>query len=326
MIYLDAEDVNKLFPMRDAIESNKTAFKLQSMGDVEQPLRTTFIVNKNSSSQFMPAYVKGNVNRIGIKVVSTFPDNRKLEKPVVNAQVLLLDHDTGEVAAMINGSEITRIRTGATAGAATDVLAKEKCEKAALFGTGGQAKGQLEALLTVRKLQEVFVYDISPEQLTRFVNAMQEMGEKYGVVIKAATSSNEAIEDADIITTATTSPIPVFDGKLIKHGSHINGVGSYMPNKRELDENVIVNGRVFIDDFQAIKAEAGDILIPIEKGIFTFGDIIGELGDVLCGKVQGRQNDQQITVMKTVGCASLDVVAAWNIYNKAIEHGVGVSI
>jgi ornithine cyclodeaminase len=312
--------------MKDAIESDKTSFLLHSQKQTEVPVRISFKVNESSTSQFMPAYVKSYVNRVGIKVVSTFPQNAAKNIPVVTAQVLLLDPETGEVCAMMNGTEVTRIRTGAISGAATDILARSDSRVAALFGTGGQARSQLEALLTVRKIEEVRIYDVMQERISNFISSEAATAERFGVKLKAAASPDEAIDEADVITTVTISKTPVFDGKRVKPGAHVNGVGSYTPDARELDFSLIDKARVFVDNKEAVFAEAGDFLIPIKEGLYSVDRVAGELGEVLDGKLDGRQSSDQITVMKTVGYAVLDVVAAWTIYNRAIELGIGSNI
>jgi len=326
VLLLNAEDVRRVFSMKDAIESDKTAFLLHSQKQTEVPVRISFKVDEGSTSQFMPAYVKSYVNRVGIKVVSTFPINASKGMPVVTAQVLLLDPETGEVCAMMNGTEVTRIRTGAISGAATDILARDDSRVAALFGTGGQARSQLEALLTVRKIEEVRVYDVFEERIKKFISLESETAEQFGVKLKAASSPEEAIDDADVITTVTISKTPVFDGNKVKQGAHVNGVGSYTPDARELDFSLIGRARVFVDNREAVFAEAGDFIIPINEGKYSFDRVAGELGEVLDGKLEGRQSQSQITVMKTVGYAVLDVVAAWNIYNKAVKLGIGNKI
>lgn len=323
MLLINAEDVRKLLPMKEAIEANKKAFTLHSRGQTEVPVRISFNVKENSTSQFMPAFVKGDVNRVGIKVVSTFPENTLRNLPAVVAQVLLLDSVTGEVCAVMNGTELTKIRTGAISGAAIDILARKECEKGALFGTGGQAAGQLEAMLTARNISNVSVFDIHEDKARRFIELVAPTAEKFGAKVVFASSSDEAVDGADIITTVTVSKTPVFDGTRVKKGAHVTGVGSYTPDARELDSNLLKSARVFVDNKEAVFAEAGDFIIPVNQGVYSFSDVAGELGEVLDGSIEGRQSEDQITIMKTVGYAVLDVVAAWNIYNKAVEQGVG---
>jgi ornithine cyclodeaminase len=223
--------------MKEAIEADKRAFLLHSAGETEVPVRPGFNL-AGGSALFMPAYVKGDINRVGIKIVSVFPGNAAKGIPVVPAQVLLLDSDTGEVCAMMNGSEVTRIRTGAIAGAATDILARKDASVGALFGTGGQAVSQLEAILCARPLKEVRVYDAMNDRIIPFVQNNAPLAERYGARLVAAKSSDAAVDGADVITTVTTSKTPTFDGARVAHGAHVNGVGSFLPDSRELDETL----------------------------------------------------------------------------------------
>ena len=200
-------------------------------------------------------------------------------------------------------------------------------EKFALFGTGGQAYSQLEAVLTVRKIKSVYVYDKLEDRIPAFIERAKEMAEKFGACLIQAKSPDEAVDEADVITTVTTSCEPVFDGNKIKQGVHINAVGVFLPFKRELDENVLNRAdKIFIDNWDAIMSEAGDFLIPMKEGKFSKDRINGELGDLLVGKSEGRTAKEQITLMKTVGFATLDIVIANKVYNKAVAVGAGTNL
>lgn len=323
MLLLSESDVRELLPMKEAIEVNNEAFLLHAQGEAESPLRTSFGLSGRGRVFFMPAYVKGGVERAGIKIVSLYPGNPEKGLPSVPAQVLLLDPDTGEVCAMMNGSEITRIRTAAISGAATELLAKRGASVAALFGTGGQAASQLEALLCVRPIREVRVFDVSAERAELFIERMTPLADKNGARLLRAESSDGAIDGADVISTVTTSQSPVFDGSKAAPGAHVNGVGSATPGARELDEALLNRARVFVDNREATLAEAGDFLIPIQSGAYDPGKIEGEIGDVIAGKLPGRSSDGEITVLKTVGFAALDIVAADRVYRNALARGFG---
>lgn len=326
MLFITANDVKNLFTMRDAIESDRQAFSVQAEGKTLIPVRTNFEVRDGCVSSFMPGFISA-IPQVGIKIVSTFSENIKKNLPVVSATVLLVDPDTGLVSALLDGTEITRLRTGAVSGLATELLAKKDASLGALFGTGGQALSQLEALLTVRKLSEVRVYDKLEDCIHGFIERAKPVAEKYHTTLVAAKSSDDAIDGADIITTVTTTTNPVFDGNKVKQGAHINGVGTFMPFKRELDETIILRAdRIFVDNMDAVMSEAGDLLIPMSEGKFKKEDIAGELGDLISGKVPGRAAPTDITIMKTVGFATLDIVIAYNIYKKAIAEGVGTTI
>jgi len=313
--------------MRDAIEADKKAFVLHTERRARVPLRIN-VPNEEESGQFMfmPAYV-GGLNMAGVKIVSFFPGNAQKGIPVVPATVALIDGTTGLVTAIVEGTTLTQLRTAAISGAATELLSNPDSRIAALFGTGGQAPAQLEALMTVRELREVRVYDVDPERARNFVTKSQPLADRFGTTLLAAKSSDEAVEGADVITTVTTSSKPVFDGSRIKPGCHINGVGSYTPVMREIPVEVLKRaGRIFVDNREAVLAEAGDFLIPMGEGLFSADSIAGELGELLLGQVNGRTSPEEITVMKTVGFATLDIVTAAAIVEKARAAGAGKEI
>ncbi|MDR3164744.1 MAG: ornithine cyclodeaminase family protein [Synergistaceae bacterium] len=326
MLVINAHQVRKLLPMKEAIEINKKAFLLHSAGQTEVPVRLGFDIPGRGSVLFMPAYVKGDIGSVGVKIVSVFPGNLAKGMTSVPAQMLLIDCETGVVKALMDGSEITRVRTGAISGAATDILARRDASAGALFGTGGQASAQLEAMLCARPLKEVRIFDLLPERTTTFIESNRELAEKYGAKLIAAGSSDEAIDGADMITAVTTSKTPVFDGTKVKRGAHVNGVGSFQPTSRELDEHLLSRARVFVDNREAVLAEAGDFLIPAAAGAYDLNTIAGEIGDVLAGRLAGRESDDEITVLKTVGYAVLDVAAAHTIYENAAATGTGTYI
>lgn len=326
MLFIDAAQVRELLPMKDAIEADKQAFLLHSSGETEVPVRTGFELPGRGSALVMPAYVKGELDLVGVKIISVFPGNPAKGLPAVPAQMLLLDSETGAVCAIIDGTEITKIRTGAISGAATDVLARKDSSSAALFGTGGQAAAQLEAILCVRPIKEIRVFDSVREKISRFIEANRATAERYGAKLSAAASGSEAVDGADVITTVTTSGTPVFDGSLVKKGAHVNGVGSFLPSSRELDEKLLKRARVFVDNREAVLSEAGDFLIPAAAGDYDLNSIAGEIGDVLAGKLAGRTSEDEITVLKTVGYAVLDVVSAGRVYRNAVARGVGTEI
>jgi len=327
LLLISKADIKKVFSMRDAIEADKTAFEMYSDGKAVAPLRTSIDVPRyKGQNLFMPAYVEG-LDSTGVKIVSVFPGNASRGKPVVPATMVLLDGETGEVCSLIDGTYLTQLRTGAAAGAASDMLAREDSKAGALFGTGGQAATQLEAMLAARKLERVRVYDIDFDKAREFAARMQSELKQYGAEIVPASSPAEAVDDADIITTVTTSRNPVFNGTLVKKGCHINGVGAYTPEMQELDERLIARAdKIYVDAREAALEEAGDLIIPMRKGIIDRNRITGELGEVVLGRIAGREKADEITVFKTVGFAVLDVVAAKMIYDRVLQEGLGQKV
>ncbi|GAA0085905.1 ornithine cyclodeaminase family protein [Clostridium sp. CTA-7] len=324
IVVLREEDMKNIFTMADAIQADKDALEIYSRNGADIPLRVNINVPESEGqSLYMPGYA-ADTNALGVKIVSVYPKNIEKGLTSVPATMVLVNNETGEVCSLMDGTFLTRIRTGAVSGAATDILARKDSKIFALFGTGGQAEAQLEAVLNVRDIELVKVYDISEERRNDFVKRMTEnFGEKFSVKIEAAQSSDEAIADADIITVVTTSKKPVFNGKLVKKGAHVNGVGSYTPDMQEIDENLVCNSKVYVDTRNGVFNESGDLIIPVNKGIYSFDKVVGELGEVILNKVKGRESEDEITFFKTVGSSVLDVVTARRIYEKALENKVG---
>ncbi len=319
MLLLNGKDMKNIFSMREAVESCKKAFRTFSAGESVVPLRTNISIPKyKGTTLFMPGYIE-SMNVSGIKIVSVFPGNPEKGLPSVPATMVLINSTTGEVCCVLDGTYLTRLRTGAAAGAATDVLARNDAKIGALIGTGGQALTQLEAMLTVRELDEVRIYSRNRSKAEAFIElAKDDLGLSTTHLISVE-SSDEAITGADIITAVTTSKKPVFDGKKVKPGAHVNGVGSFMPDMQELDEEIINRAdKIFFDSLDAVLAEAGDFIIPLKKDNINKEKINGELGQVLVGKVKGRESKDEITLFKTVGIAVQDLVTASEIYKKAL--------
>jgi ornithine cyclodeaminase len=317
--------MKKVFSMKDAIQADKDALKLYSLGKSNVPLRVNLDVPEyEGQSLYMPGYA-AEANALGVKIVSVYPKNIEKGLTSVPATMVLVNNETGEVCSLMDGTYLTRVRTGAVSGAATDVLARKDSRIFALFGTGGQAETQLEAVLTVRPIEEVRVFDISAERAADFAKRMTEsLGSRFGAKIAPAKSSDEAVDGADVITSVTTTTTPTFNGKLVKKGAHINGVGAYTPAMQEIDEYIIVNAdKVYVDTRDGVLNEAGDFIIPIKKGTYSADRLTGELGEAIAGKVPGRVTDEEITLFKTTGSAVLDVVTARRIYECALREGIG---
>jgi ornithine cyclodeaminase len=264
------------------------------------------IAKYQGQTLFMPGYVD-EMDSIGVKIVSVFPQNIDKGLPSVPATMVLVDGQTGQVCCMLDGTFLTRLRTGGAAGAATDILACSDAKVGAIFGTGGQAAPQVEGMLAARKLRQVRVFDIYPERAKEFAETMNRELAAYGAEIVPASTADAAVQDADVITAVTTSTKPVFNGRLIKEGAHINDVGGYTPQMQELDEFIIGRAdRVFVESRDAVLAESGDFIIPLNKGLIDKNRINGELGQVIAGDIPGRTNNKEITIFKTVGTSVQD--------------------
>ncbi|MBS5787249.1 MAG: ornithine cyclodeaminase family protein [Clostridioides difficile] len=325
MLLLNKDDIKKVFTMKDAIEADKEAFRIFTEKKSVVPLRTNIPAPKQEGSMlFMPGYIE-DIDCAGVKIVSVFPENVDKGIPSTPATVLLLDGTTGEVCSILDGTYVTQIRTGAASGAAFDVLARKDSKIGALIGTGGQAEAQLEAMLAARSLDEVRIFNRNLSKAKAFANLMDKELESYNTKFVAVDNSDDAIENADMIITVTTSSTPVFDGSKIKKGATISGVGSYQPHMQEIDSTTLTRAsKIFFDSEEAVLAEAGDIIKPLEAGIIKKEDLTGELGSVINGSVLGREDDDEIIVFKSVGISVQDVVTAKKIYDKAVEKEIGV--
>lgn len=326
MLLLSREDIKKVFTMQDAIEAVKQAFTLLVDGKCDAPLRTNIQAPKYEGCfLFMPAYVE-EMDTASLKIINIFPHNIDQGIPSSPAQVLLIDGKNGLVTAVLDGTYVTQLRTGASSGAAFDMLAKKDCRIGALIGTGGQAATQLEAMLAARKLEEVRVYDLNHDRTAAFAERMQKELESYGAKITAVASADEAVDDADLLITVTPSSTPVFDGTKIKKGCTISCVGAYQHHMQEMDPAILPRAsKIYFDSQDAVLSESGDILIPLEEGIITKDDFTGDLGNVIKGELVGRENDDEIIVYETVGVATQDLVTAKIIYDKAMEAGIGTA-
>ena len=227
---------------------------------------------------------------------------------------------TGDLLAMIEADYMGQLRTGAATGVATNVLARPESRVAAIIGTGGQARTQLEAIAAVRKLQRVRAYGRDRARRESFA---KEMSERLGLSVVAAESSAEAVRGADIVATATTTSLPVLHGADLAHGVHLNAIGANHANKRELDEEAVASADVIVvDSVEQSRQEAGDLIMAF-RGDETCWTGVKRLSEVVAGKTAGRSSDSEVTLFKSNGIASWDLAVAVKVYAAAKEKGLG---
>ncbi|MFW6183802.1 MAG: ornithine cyclodeaminase family protein [Chloroflexota bacterium] len=322
---LSAEDVRQALPMAQAISSMKGAYGQLSAGEATVPLRTQVAVPRYGGvSIFMPAYLTGS-DDLAVKIVSVFPENAEQNLPTIHGLVLALDAETGRPLALLEGGTLTAIRTGAGSGAATDLLARPDASIVAIIGSGVQARTQLEAVCTVRDVREVRVYSLHTEHARTFAREMAGQG-PIPDVIEVVDSAARAVQNADIICTATTAARPVFSGELLSAGAHINAVGSFRTDMQEVDVTTIRRSLVVVDSRDAVMAEAGDIVVPLEAGEIDETHIHAELGQIINGERPGRSSAEQVTYFKSVGVAVQDAVAASLALTNAQRQGLGTVV
>ena len=292
---LSRSDVAQAVSMAEAIKAVKKGFIQLSMEQAQVPLRTQIPVTKrNGVTLFMPAYLMKS-ETIGAKIVSVFPNNRRRGLPTIHALVIVVDAKTGRPLAAMDGTYLTALRTGAASGLATELLARKESRVAAIFGAGTQSRTQLEAVCTVRDIERSWVYDVRPSVARAFASEMKERGSPIPADIRVAQTTRQALHEADVVCTATTSFRPVFADSSLKLGVHINGVGSYTPEMQEIPARTVVRSKVVVDSREASLAEAGDLIISIDGGLITNKNIHGEIGEVSAGKIQARESEEETT-------------------------------
>jgi ornithine cyclodeaminase/alanine dehydrogenase len=321
-LLLTRNDVMQVLDMADCMEVVEKAFGELSNGTAVLPLRIN-ITPPDGLALYMPAYLK-EMKALACKVVTVYKNNPKIHNmPTTIGKVLLQDPATGDVICIMDGGYLTAVRTGAASGVATKYLARQdNMLVAGIFGAGVQAKMQLWAVAVARRLSKAIIYDISEVAADKFA---AEMSRKLDLDIIKAESPDQALE-ADIICTASSSATPLFDGRKVLPGSHINGIGSHTPNARELDAEIIKRSKLVADSREACLKEAGDIMIPITDGVIAKEHIYAELGEIITGRKSGRSEDREITLFKSNGLAIQDTAAAKLVYEKARAAKIGKEI
>jgi len=318
---LSASEVEQALPMAEAIEVNAQAYALLSGGEATLPQRVP-VETPQGVTLFMPAYLRPT-GALAVKVVSVFGQNPQRGLPTIHALVLVVDSETGRPLALIDGTRLTALRTGAGSGAATRLLARDEARVLALFGAGGQAMDQVQAVIAVRPIEEVRIYTPSGRSAHRLAERLEQAHPALRVSV--ADTPAQAVRGADIITCATTSSTPVFDPADVSPGAHINGIGSFTPEMREVPVVGLPQLRIFVDSREAALAEAGELIQAIDQGHLTPEDLT-EIGQVVRGQATGRTAPDEITFFKSVGVAVQDAATAQAVLKRAAELGLGTEV
>ncbi|MCZ3365782.1 MULTISPECIES: alanine dehydrogenase [Methanobacterium] len=319
-ILLNQSQVKELTTMKEIIENVETAYEFHAERKVQMPPKEYIFYKKfRGDLRIMPCFVRG-LNESGVKNVNVHPDNpRKHNLPTVMAMIELVDPKTGFPVSVMDGTWITDMRTGAAAGVATKYLARDNSEILGLVGAGVQAATGLEAIMEVMDIKEVRVSCRTCQTRESFA---QKASEKYGIPVKAVDTIKEAVQGADVLLTTTPAREPVVKSKWVSPGTHINAMGADAPGKQELDSHILQKSKIIIDCWDQA-SHSGEINIPVQEGIVRQRDIHGKIGDVIIGSIPGRTSDEEITVFDSTGLAVQDIVTAWNVYEKALQKGIG---
>ncbi len=306
---LDEAEVRRLLPMPECIDLMADVLGGLARDELYNPLR--FVVRPPADPSLMglmPAHRSGDSSLWSLKALTIFPGNSARGLDSHQGFVALFDGDTGAPRAIINAGGITAIRTAAVSGLATRLLARENSRTLAILGTGTQARSHLEAMHAVRSFERVLVWSASGRSLDG---------------AESVASAEEAVRDADVVCTVTSSAEPVLERGWLKPGAHINAVGSSIPSARELDTATMAAAALFVDRRESTVNESGDYLVPLREGALDESHISAELGDVLIGAAEGRRDAEELTVFKSLGLAVEDLAAAEHVLARAEAEGAG---
>ena len=309
MIFLNRDQINDLISMEEAIRAMGTAFAQLSNGEAVVPPRLSLdIPDKNATSVVMPAYATGSPYYT-VKIVSVNYSNPDKGLPLIHGVVQVFDAENGKHIANLDGASITAIRTGAASGLATDLLAKENANVCAVFGTGVQAASHIEAVLAVRPIEKIIVFSRSKPSAEKFCSTLANQ-------VQCEIGEKESLLEADIVCTTTPASSPLFETDKIKPGCHLNVVGSAQPSFREVPTGLVARSKIIVDKREACEQEAGDLIIPVQEGSWSFEHLHGELGQVVSGDIIARESENEITLFKSVGNAIQDHAMAHLIMEK----------
>jgi ornithine cyclodeaminase/alanine dehydrogenase-like protein (mu-crystallin family) len=323
MLILSESDLRAVLTMSAVIEAVEQGFSALGRGGASVPERLRLdIPAHNGVLLEMPAYGQfAGADALGTKIVSVFERNNRRGLGIVQSVYLLLNGETGVPLSLMDGKFITAIRTAATSAVATRHMSNPGPKRLAVFGAGVQAEFHVAAMVEVDAVEEVMIASRSAEK----AHALAERVRVTHRVPCEMVSAEQAAE-ANLICTCTSSGVPLFDGHLLKAGTHINAVGAFTPSTRELDTEAVRKARVIIDENSAAGREAGEILIPLSEGAIDAGHIKGTLAQVLSGEVPGRVSASEITLFKSCGVAIEDLVTARLAYSRASSTGVGTRV
>lgn len=319
---LSSEDIKELVSMKEAINTIATAFCDLSAKNVNMPLRTITDFGENELTLFYKPSLMPSLHSIGIKLLSQYKTGGRNGRPTIQGIIVLIDSENNTTQAILDGTYLTALRTGAASGVATRCLAREDSEVFVLFGAGAQGYTQFEAVCCERSIRKAYIFDVNKEAIERFIGHYKGLKQ----VDLYPGEDLSVIAEADIISTVTNSKQPLFPSNLLKKGVHINAIGSYNPCMHELPTDIFTSASLFVDHKDSCFSESGDIIIPLSEGMLPPDHYKGEIGEVLLSRIRGRISSDEITVFKSVGIAIQDLAAANYAYRQACQKGVGTDI
>lgn len=313
-------DLARLLDVGQVIEAVQAAFAAYSAGQTVTPLRVGVEPPGTDGVLLAMPCAVADPPALGSKVVSVFRGNSARGLPTVASIYLLSDYETGAPQAVMDGTYLTALRTAAGSAVATRHLARPDARTLGVFGTGVQARFHIDTIRQVRPINRVLVCGSSMARAERFATQLRD---ETGIAAEPASPRRTA--GADVLAVCTTSPTPVLEGSWVRQGAHINAVGAFTPTTRELPTDLVTRACLFVDTRAGALAEAGDLLIPAQEGTTSLEAMTGEIGEVVLGRIPGRESSDQVTVYKSVGAAFLDAATARLAYECACRKSIGQS-
>jgi alanine dehydrogenase len=322
-LLLTEKDIKPLLSMNEVMKAVESAFREKGLGHVQMPAKLYLFYNRyDGDLRAMPSYLE-ELDVSAVKVVNVHPENKiRYGLPTVMATIVLVNPKNGAPIAIMGGTWITNMRTGAAGGVAAKYLARKDSKIVGLIGAGAQARTQLTGLLSFyKKLEEVRVCDRAKETRDAYI---AEMELEYGSIANFVSVENvkDAVEGADIVVTTTPSRNPIVMSQWIKSGIHVNCIGADAPGKEELDPAIFTHAKIVVDDWEQA-SHSGEINVPLVKGVITRQNILGEIGEIVAGLKPGRTSSDEITVFTCTGLAIQDAITAELAYKKAIAKEIG---
>ena len=315
MLIIEKEEVKRLLTPQTCAGLMRQALIGLETGDSGQPQRLICKMPNSAAFGFMPAFA--GQDYFGAKIIAAYAPNMGTQYPSHIGYVMLFESQHCTVVALVEAGSITEIRTGAVSAVATDLLARQDACHLALIGAGAQARSHTAAICSVRSIADIAVYDINPDSAARFKLEAEAL---YGIPVTICNSVADTVQAADIICTLTPGKEPVLFKSMVRPGTHINAVGTFTPVTREVASDLVAAARLYADQVEAMKRESGEYLIPLAEGLISEDHIVGSLGQLLLGKIQGRTNDQEITLFDALGLAVEDVTSAIHVYEESLKR------
>lgn len=327
MIILNEKEIQELYEMEQALVDLESMLHHKAADKIVNPPRTVIeFPEEDGSVLYMPS-TDLDEEMMTMKAVTIFPNNPSRGKSTTQGIVLLSDAKNGDHVAMFNASYLTRLRTGAMSGLATDRLALKNAKTLTMIGTGGMAFEQALGVLAVRDIKEILLINPTKEKAHNFKEKLRQFGIDLSISIEILDDVSEAVSASQIVCCSTRSHEPVFNGKDLLPGTHVNGVGSYLPHMREVDLTFLQRAsKIVVDDLDGATEEAGELIHAEQQTDWSFDTIHGDLMELVVNKIAHRENNEEITFFKSVGAAYYDLAVANGVYKIAQKTNAGTKI